>query len=75
MIKKFVYNALNSWVTSGVGAVLGGPQIMAGISGLFDEDPGTGIVWKALITGIGILFAGMMTRDHTRGWITPSEAK
>ena len=70
MIKSFLYNALNSWVTSGVGAVLGVPEIWGGIQGMFDE-PSTGIVWRSLFTGVGILFAGMMTRDWTKNVATP----
>jgi len=75
MIKKFVYNALNSWVTSGVGAVLGVPQMWEGMKGFMDDDPATGIVWKTVFTGIGILFVGMMTRDHTKAWTAPPKDK
>ena len=66
--KGLIYNGLNSWVTSSAGAIIGVPQIWDGIKGLLDNDDGTTIVWKALLTGVAILFAGLMTRDHTKNW-------
>ena len=73
MIKSFIYKALNSWVTTGAGAALGAGPIWLGLKGMFDDDPTTGFVLKAFMTGIGILFMGMMTRDHTKAWITPPQ--
>jgi len=75
MIKTFIYNALNSWVTTGAGAILGVPLMWEGFQGFMDDDPATGIVWKTLIAGVGILFAGMMTRDHTKAWTSPPKDK
>lgn len=69
MIKQFIFNALNSWVTSAAGTVIGLPEIWGGLKGLLDEDPATGVVWKTLLTGAGILFMGLMTRDWTKGWL------
>ena len=66
--KGLIYNGLNSLVTSSVGAIIGVPQFWEGIKGLLDDDPTTGIIWKTLFTGIGIIFAGLMTRDHTKNW-------
>ena len=71
-IKQFVLNAMNSWVTSSLGAIAGVPLIWEGLKPLLDDDPATGIVWKVLLTGIGALFGGLMMRDWTKA-IVPSE--
>ena len=68
MLKKFIYNALNSWVTSSAGIIVGLPQMWEGIKGVFDNDDGTGFVFKTFITGLGIFIGLMMTRDHTKNW-------
>ena len=73
MIKSFIFKALNSWVTTGAGAVLGAGPMWNGVKGLLDDDPSTGFVFKLFMTGLGILFMGMMTRDHTKAWITPPQ--
>lgn len=67
MIKQFFLNALNSWATSALGLVLGGPEIYAGLQGVLDTDPATTVDWKVLAVGVGILFMGMITRDWTKG--------
>ena len=72
MIKQFILNAVNSWVTSAGGAILGVPEIYKGIQGLLDTDPATTIEWALVLKGAGILFAGMMMRDWTKARI-PSE--
>ena len=66
MIRKFLLNAVNSWVMSSAGAIAGLPMIWSGLKGVMDEDPATGFVFKTFITGLGILFAGLMGRDHTK---------
>ena len=68
-MKALIYNAMNSWVTSLAGTVVGAPEIWAGLKGLFDDDPATTIIWKSLMTGVGILVVGLFTRDWTKGWI------
>ena len=73
MFKQFLLNALNSWVTSSLGAIVGVPEIWAGLQPLLDEDPATGIVWGTLFAGIGMLFAGFMARDWTKA-VVKSEA-
>ncbi len=65
-IKQFILNAVNGWVTTSVGAVIGLPEIWQGIQPLLDDDPATGIIWKTVLTGVGILLAGMFTRDWTK---------
>ena len=68
MIKQFIFNALNSWLTSGAGAVWGGPKIWEGIKGLFDSDASTGMVWPVFWSGLGILVTLLMARDWTKGF-------
>ena len=75
MIKSFLFKALNSWVTTGAGVALGAGPIWNGLKGMLDDDPSTGFIFKTFITGLGILFRGMMTRDHTKAWITPPKSE
>ena len=65
-MKKLLANAMRSWITSGVGAVLGVPEIWLGLEGLFDDDPETGIEWKMLVTGIVILVGFLAARDGNK---------
>ena len=69
MIKQFIFNSLNSWFSSGVGVIWGGPKIWEGMKGLFDADPVTAIDWKIALPGLGILAAFLMVRDFTKGWL------
>lgn len=69
MIKQFVLNAINSWVTSLAGTILGLPQIWEGLKPLLDDDPATGVIWGVLVTGLGTLFAGLMMRDWTKALV------
>ena len=75
MIKAFLFKALNSWVTTGAGVAIGAGPMWNGLKGLFDDDPSTGFIFKTFVTGLGILFMGMMTRDHTKAWISPQKDK
>lgn len=68
MLKKFILNAANSYVTSGMGIAFGMPDILKGLEPLWDGDAATGILWAPLRLGLGILFAGLMARDWTKGW-------
>lgn len=68
MIKKFILNAANSYVTSSMGLAFGLPDIIKGLEPLWDGDPETGILWAPLKLGAGILLAGLMARDWTKGW-------
>jgi len=68
-VKQFFLNAINSWVTSLTGIVLGVPEIWEGLKPLLDDDPATGVVWGTLMTGVGILVVGLFTRDWTKGLI------
>lgn len=70
MIKRLVFRALNSWVTSLAG-VGGGYFIFLqpALEPLFDEDPATLVDWKGVIYGVIIAVLGLLTRDHTKAWI------
>lgn len=65
-MKQFLLNAVNSWVTSLTGTVLGMPELWAGIGPLLDNDPATDPNWSMAIKGAGIVFVGLMMRDWTK---------
>lgn len=70
IFKKFVLNAVNSWVTTGVGAAYGLPIIWGQLQFLFDAaDLGTTPDWGIVLKGLGGLVLGMFVRDHTKALI------
>lgn len=74
MIKRLVFRALNSWVTSLAG--LGGGYwvfLKPAMAPLFDEDPTTLVSWKGVFLGVGTAVLGLLTRDHTKAWIKEPE--
>ena len=70
-MKSLVFSWVNSYITSGAGILAGLPTMWAGFSGLFD-DPSTGIAWKVVLSGLGILVTGLMARDHTKRIANPT---
>lgn len=66
MLKQFIFNAVNSWVTSAGGVILGVPELWEGLKPLLDSDPATEPLWGLVLKGAGILFAGFMMRDWTK---------
>jgi len=74
MLKNLFLQAVNSWVTSTAGVIVGLPEIWAGIGPMF-ADPAGSIDWKAVVTGIGILIVGLMARDWTKNVVPMTKGK
>ena len=67
-MRAFLVNAVNSWVTSLAGTVIGLPELWEGMQPLMNS---TGPAdWGLAIRGAGILFVGLMARDWTKNVIS-----
>lgn len=73
-MKAFLVKAVNSWVTSAGGAIVGLPMLWAGLQPIFDNDPATVADWKVVLAGAGALILGLFARDHTKALIGPPSA-
>ena len=65
-MNKIISNAMRSWITSGIGAALGLPQMWMGLEGLFDADPVTGFEWKIFVTGALVFIGFLVARDGNK---------
>ena len=68
-MKSFLVNAVNSWVTSAAGTVVGLPMLWSGLQPLMDSDAATQPDWGMAIKGLGMLVVGLMARDWTKNVI------
>ena len=71
-MKTFIFNAVNSWITSLGGIGFGIPEIVSAFAGLFDQDPATGFLLMPLIKGLGIALVGLAARDWTKKVVNPT---
>lgn len=62
-IKNSVLKGLRSWITTVLGATVGGAMMLPTLMALLDQDPETVFVFKDLLPGLGILLLGLFTRD------------
>jgi len=70
-IRMFFINAINSWVTTAGGSIVGINVMWAPLKAMFDGDPATTGSWMAVLAGVGAVFMGFMMRDHTKGLVNP----
>ncbi len=70
-IRMFFINAINSYVTTAGGAIIGLSLMWNPLKAMFDGDPETTGSWVGVLAGVGAVFVGFMTRDHTKGLVTP----
>lgn len=74
MIKRLIFRALNSWVTSLAG-LAGGyfAFLKPGLAPLFDGDPASAVKWGGVLLGLTTAIVGLLTRDHTKAWVKEPE--
>lgn len=65
-MKKFIHNALGSWITTAFLGVPGVIEVWTEVSKWLDEDPATTMSTGGLILGIGLIIGGMVARDGNK---------
>ena len=65
-MKAFLVNAINSWVTSAAGAVIGRPELWAGLQPMLDGNDSTSPDLSLILKGGAILLVGFFARDWTK---------
>ncbi len=71
LLMKTIINAMNSWVTSLGGSVIGLGAAWAGVRNMIDGDPATEGSWMLAIGGLIGVIVSFITRDHTKGIASP----
>jgi len=70
-IRMFFINAINSWVTTAGGSIVGISLAWNPLKAMFDGDPATTGSWMGVLAGVGAVFMGFLTRDHTKALVQP----
>jgi hypothetical protein len=65
-MRKLILNALNSWITSVALGVPGLAVTWQQVHAAIDGDDATTWSWAALITGVGLIIGGLVSRDGNK---------